>query len=107
MAQAHAERRKWLDEKFSHIDTILHTIQSMVEELKANQLRCVNRCNLEMGEIYHRLREVEHQQAAQTGAEERQKESNQSRSLTWQMIIALGTAISAVGMFIGYFIGKG
>jgi len=107
MEQTHAEHQRWLDEKFNHVDTILRTIQSMVEELKANQLRCVNRCNLEMGDVYHRLRKVEHRQAAQNGAEERQKESKQSQNITWQMIIALGTAISAVGIFIGYFIGKG
>jgi hypothetical protein len=36
-----------------------------------------------------------------------EKENRQSENLTWQMIIALGTALSAVGAFVGYFIGRG
>jgi len=60
-----------------------------------------------MDKVYHRLRTVEHKQAAKNGAAEREKENRQSENLTWQMIIALGTALSAVGAFIGYFIGRG
>lgn len=107
MPEAPLDQNRWLDEKFNHVDTILRNIQKVVEELKANQLRCVNRCSLEMSEIYHRLRKTEQKQAAYNGAQERQKISRQSQNVTWQMVIALGTALSAIGVFVGYFIGKG
>ena len=107
MSEVPLDQNRWLDEKFNHVDTILRNIQGMVEELKSNQIRCVNRCNLEMSDLYHRLRKIEQKQAAYNGAEERQKSARQSQNITWQMIIALGTALSAIGIFIGYFLGKG
>jgi len=107
MWESYEAQHKWLDEKFNHINTILGNIQKSMAELKGIHAACVSRCNTEMDKVYDRLRNVEHKQAAKNGAEEREKQNRQSENLTWQMIIALGTALSAVGAFIGYFIGRG
>ena len=107
MPVAYEVQHRWLEERFNHINTILTNIQHKMTELKEIHSTCANRCNTEMDKVYHRLRNVEHKQAAKNGAEEREKESRQSENLTWQMIIALGTALSAVGAFVGYFIGRG
>jgi len=107
MWESYEAQQKWLEERFNHINTILSNIQENLGELKEIHAACVNRCSAEMDKVYHRLRNVEHKQAAKNGAAEREKENRQSENLTWQMIIALGTALSAVGAFIGYFIGRG
>jgi len=107
MWESYEAQHKWLDEKFNHINTILGNIQKSMADLKEIHAACVNRCNSEMDKVYNRLRHVEHKQAAKNGAEESEKANRQSENLTWQMIIALGTALSAVGAFIGYFIGRG
>jgi len=107
MSGTYETQQRWLDERFNHVKTILSTIQRTVEEVKESHSRCANRCNTEMGEVYHRLRDVEHRLAARNGADEHKKEAKRSRNLTWQMIIAMGTALSAVGVFLGYMMGKG
>lgn len=98
---------KWLDERFNHINTILTNIQTAVAELKDMHALCVRRCSHDMDKVYQRLRNVEQKQAAKNGAEEHKRKSKEAESLTWQMIIAFGTALSAIGAFIGYFIGRG
>ncbi len=107
MTGSYETQQRWLDERFNHVKTILKNIQRTVEEVKESHNRCANRCGTEMGEVYHRLRDVEHKLAATNGAEEHKKEANRLRNLTWQMIIAVGTALSAVGAFLGYMMGKG
>ncbi|MBI4965349.1 MAG: hypothetical protein HY913_18880 [Desulfomonile tiedjei] len=107
MWESYEAQQKWLEERFNHINTILANIQKNMSELKEMHSACVNRCNIEMDKVYHRLRHVEHKQAAKNGAEAHRKESIQSENLTWQMVIAMGTALSAVGAFVGYFIGRG
>ncbi len=107
MWESYEAQQKWLEERFNHINTILGNIQKSMAELKEIHAACFNRCNTEMDKVYSRLRQVEHKQAAKNGADEHEKQNRQSENLTWQMIIALGTALSAVGAFIGYFIGRG
>ncbi|MGB9618273.1 MAG: hypothetical protein ACP5M0_14355 [Desulfomonilaceae bacterium] len=96
--------RKWLDERFSHLDTVLDHIRQSLAELKDAQARCVNRCASERREMHERLRRVERRQAAQNGAREHERDARQLRNLSWQMVIALATAASAVGAFLGYFV---
>lgn len=98
---------KWLDERFNHINTILSTIQTTMAELKEMHGLCVKRCSSEMDGVYQRLRQIEHRQAVKNGAEEHHRKRKEAESLTWQMIIAFGTALSAIGAFVGYFIGRG
>lgn len=99
-------RQKWLEERFNHIDTILSYIRKAVEELKEDRVECARRCAVEMGDMSSRMREVERKQTLQNGAEEREKDSLQSRYVTWQMVVAFATALSTVGVFLGYLIGK-
>lgn len=98
--------QNWLDERFNHVNTILDHIKRTVEDLRDSHARCANRCVVEMGEVYHRLRELEEKQAVRTGAEEHRKASVQDQNVTWQMVIALGTAASALGAVLGYFVGR-
>jgi hypothetical protein len=107
MGEIDDSQMKWLDERFNHIKTILSTIQATMAELKEMHGVCVQRCNNEMEGVYQRLRQVEHQQAAKDGAEEHERKTREAENLTWQMIIAFGTALSAMGAFAGYFIGRG
>lgn len=106
MTEECRSRQKWLEERFNHVDTILSYIREAVEELKEDRIECAKRCNSEMSDVTHRLREVERKQARRNGAEEREKDSLQSRNVTWQMIVAFATALSTVGVFLGYLIGK-
>lgn len=106
MTEECRSRQKWLEERFNHVDTILGYIRKGLEELKEDRIECARRCSLEMSEVTHRLREVERKQAQQNGAEEREKDSLQSRHVTWQMVVAFATALSTVGVFLGYLIGK-
>ncbi len=106
MTEEWDSRQKWLEERFNHIDTILSYIQKAVEELKEDRLECARRCGVEMSDMSGRLREVERKQTLKNGAEEHEKDSLQSRHVTWQMIVAFATALSTVGVFLGYLIGK-
>jgi hypothetical protein len=106
MTKSYEIHQKWLDERFNHVNTVLDHISRAVEDLHDSHARCSSRCSVEMDEVYHRLREVEQKQAVKNGAEEHEKESKQAENITWQMIIALGTAASAIGVFVGYFMGK-
>jgi len=107
MWETSESQAKWLDERFNHINTILSNIQAVVAELKDMHVLCVRRCSNDMDRVYHRLRNVEQKQAAKNGAEEQRRKRQEAENLTWQMIIALGTALSATAAFIGYFIGRG
>lgn len=106
MKKSYAVNHKWLNERFNHVNTILDHIRRAMSDLGDSQARCANRCNADMNEMYHRIRELEQKQALTNGANAHKKESQQAKNLTWQMIIALGTAGSAIGVFVGYFIGK-
>jgi len=106
MSDAYKSHQRWLEERFSHVGTILDSIQRSVQELKQSHAHCSGRCNAEMGEVYHRLRDVEHRMAERNGAFAHEKEALQSRNVAWQMVIALGTALSAMGMVAGYLMGK-
>jgi len=107
MTESYEAHQKWLEERFNHLNTILKNIQRTVDELKESRTNCIARCNTKMNEVYHRLREVERRQAAKNGAEEHKRDFIRSRNLTWQMIIALGSALSAAAIFVGYLMGKG
>jgi|UniRef100_A0A7C4AQH0 uncharacterized coiled-coil protein SlyX len=96
--------KKWLDERFSHLATALDHIRQSIDELKDNQIRCVNRCSSEMRQVYERLRDVENRQAARNGAHEHERDARELRNIGWQMVIALATAASAIGAFLGYFV---
>jgi len=106
MSDAIEMERKWLDERFSRLETVLDYIRQSLAELKDNQARCVNRCTSEMRQVYERLREAERRDASRNGAEEHERDARQLRNLSWQMVIALATAASAVGVFLGYFVGR-
>lgn len=104
MADIIEMEKKWLDERFRHLDTVLDHIRQSLAELKDNQARCVNRCAAEMHQVYARLRDIERKEAARNGARKNQQDARQLRNLGWQMVIALATAASAIGVFLGYFV---
>lgn len=106
MEKSYGVHHGWLAERFNHVNTILDHIRTTLEELRDSHARCANRCTAEMNEVYHRLRDLEQEQALKNGVHAHKKESEQAKNLTWQMIIALGTAASAIGVFIGYAMGK-
>jgi hypothetical protein len=100
-------QQKWLEERFNHTNTILGHIRETVEQLRNTQIEFMNRCSIQMTDFLVRVQDIEHKQAVQHGHEESRKQSEASQSLRWQMIIGLGTAISGLAAFVGYFMGKG
>ena len=100
-------QRKWLDERFSHINTILSHIRETVDHLKETQADFMNRSSIQMTDLLIRVQDTERHQAVQRGREENRMRTETSQNLKWQMIIALGTAISGIAAFVGYFMGKG
>jgi hypothetical protein len=100
-------QRKWLDERFNHINTILSHIRETVDHLKETQADFMNRSSIQMTDLLIRIQDTERHQAVQRGREENRMRTETSQNLKWQMIIALGTAISGVAAFVGYFMGKG
>ena len=101
MSETWEIERKWLDERFSRLETVLEYIRQSLAEVKDNQIRCFNRCRSEMRSVHERLSAVERREAARNGAEEHERDIRQLRNLSWQMVIALATAASAVGAFLG------
>jgi hypothetical protein len=97
----------WLDERFSHMNTVLEYIRRSVDDLKQEHARCAVRCTEEMHHHNGRLRELEHSQAALKGADENNRRTQRSDSVTWQMVVAVATALSALGVCLSYVIGKG
>jgi len=102
MSDALDMEKKWLEERFSRLDTVLDHIRQTLNELKDNQSRCVDRCHSQMSRISERLRELEHGQAARNGAQEHEREARQTANVSWQMVIALASAASAMVAFLGY-----
>ncbi len=104
MSDAFEMERKWLEERFSRLETVLDHIRQSLTELKDNQVRCFNRCASDMHHVHQRLRDIERRDAVRNGAEEHERNMVQLRNLSWQMVIALATAASAIGAFLGYFV---
>ncbi|MFA6223254.1 MAG: hypothetical protein WC647_13145 [Desulfomonilaceae bacterium] len=107
MTEATDIQHKWLDERFNHINTILSHIRETVDHLKETQADFMNRSSIQMTDLLIRVQDTERNQAVQRGREENLRRTETSQNLKWQMIIALGTAISGVAAFVGYFMGKG
>ena len=107
MTEATDIQHKWLDERFNHINTILSHIRETVDHLKETQADFMNRSSIQMTDLLIRVQDTERNQAVQRGREENRRRTEPSQNLKWQMIIALGTAISGVAAFVGYFMGKG
>jgi hypothetical protein len=97
----------WLEERFNHINTILGHIRETVDHLRETQAEFMNRCSTQMADLSVRVQKAEHNQAVQLGYEENHHRYEASQNLRWQMIIAIGTAISGAAAFVGYFMGKG
>ena len=97
---------KWLEEKFEHINTVLGHVRDSVDKVREEQSRFITRCDCEMNSVNLRIREIERRQDEMTGAKNSMTESRSRQNLTWQMMIALGTAFSALAALIGYFMGK-
>lgn len=99
-------QNKWLDERFNHINTVLSHVKDAVDKVRREQSRFITRCDCEMHSVSMRIREIERRHDEMTGAKKNMTESHNRQNLTWQMMIALGTAISALAATIGYFMGK-
>lgn len=97
---------RWLNERFEHINTILNHVKDAVDKVREDQSRFIQRCECEMYSVGNRIREIERRQDEMTGARMNLDESQNRQNLTWQMLIALGTAFSAIAAIAGYFVGK-
>jgi len=94
--------KKWLEERFNHLDTVLNHVRETLHELKDSHSRCVNRCAAEMAGISDRLWDLERSQAARNGVREHRRDARQSANVNWQMVIALASAASAAVALLGY-----
>ncbi len=107
MIDAIDTRNKWLEEKFEHINTVLGHVRESVDKVREEQSRFITRCDCEMNSVSMRVREIERRQDEMIGATKSVTESRSRQNLTWQMMIAVGTAFSSLAALIGYFMGKG
>jgi hypothetical protein len=99
--------QRWLEEKFSHVNTVLDHIRKSVDDVKSSQEKCMTNCNSQLNSLHLRLLAAETRQAETRGAQDFVRDVKQSANVTWQMVIALGTALSGLAAFVGYFLGKG
>lgn len=106
MIEAADIQSKWLEEKFEHVNTLLGHVRDSIDKVREEQSRFITRCDCEMNSVSMRIREIERRHDEMTGARIGMTDSHNRQNLTWQMMIALGTAFSALAALIGYFMGK-
>ena len=107
MNQDTSVNSQWLDERFNHVNTILVHIRETVDLLRETQAEFMNQCSTQISDLSARVQKAEHKQAVQFGHDENHLRYEASQNLRWQMIIAIGTAISGAAAFVGYFMGRG